>query len=164
MIIKTIDNFFDDPESIRNYALKANYRTPSETDGWRGFRSDILDPSVSIEKFIIEKIEETLFEIYDISVKSNVYFHRSPEFIMSEVQNFHEYKYHKDICDCAGLIYLTPNPPENSGTCIQGVRNVENVYNRFLTYPANLTHGPDHLFGNDLSNERLTVTFFSSFL
>jgi len=164
MIIKVIDNFFEDPESIRNYALKVDYRGPSKTDGWRGFRSNILDCNISIENFIIETIEKNLFEIFDIPVKSEVYFHRSPKIIMSEMENFHEYKYHKDFYDCAGVIYLTPNPPENSGTCIQGVRCVENVYNRFLTYPGCLIHGPDHLFGSNISDERLTVTFFSNFL
>jgi hypothetical protein len=164
MIIKVIDNFFEDPESIRNYALKANYRSPGQYDWWKGFRSNILDRNVSIENFIIERIEKSLFEIFDISVKSEVYFHRSPKIIMSEMENFHKYKYHKDISDCAGVIYLTPNPPENSGTCILGVRCVENVYNRFLTYPGDLIHGPDHLFGNNLLDERLTITFFSNFL
>lgn len=163
-MIKVIDNFFDDPDLIRDYAMTVNYEGPKENDGWRGFRSEQLNLSIPIEKFIIETIENSLSKIFEKTVKSDVYFHCSPRFIMEKMKNFHDYKYHEDDSDCAGIIYLTPNPPENSGTCIKGLKCIKNVYNRLLTYPGNLTHGPDHLFGDDLSNTRLTVTFFCRFV
>ena len=163
-MITVIDNFFDDPDLIRDYAMTVNYQSPSENDGWRGFRSEQFDYEIPIEKFIIENIESTLSEVFKKTITSRVYFHCSPEFIMEEVENFHVYKNHEDDADCAGVIYLTPNPPKNSGTCIKGVKCIENVYNRLVTYPGELTHGPDHLFGNDLSNTRLTVTFFCRFV
>jgi hypothetical protein len=163
-MITVIDNFFDDPDLIRNYAMTVDYRSPRQNDGWRGFRSNQLNANIPTEKFVIESIESSLSEIFEKTIKSDIYFHCSPEFIMQEVQNFHDYKYHEDDSDCAGIVYLTPNPPKNSGTCIKGVKCIENVYNRLLTYPGKLTHGPDNLFGNDLSTTRLTVTFFCKFI
>lgn len=163
-MITIIDNFFDDPDLIRDYAMTVNYQSPSENDGWRGFRSEQLDIDTPIEKFIIENIESTLSKVFKKSINSRVYFHCSPEFIMEEVENFHVYKYHEDDADCAGIVYLTPNPPENSGTCIKGVKCIENFYNRLVCYPGELTHGPDNLFGDNLSNTRLTVTFFCRFI
>lgn len=160
-MIYVVDNFFENPDKIRKYAMSVNYNTPDENDGWRGFRSNELTINNSIEKEVIEKIKNELFEISGKIYNLLVYFHCSPRFIMDQVQNFHQYKYHEDNCEYAGIVYLTPNPPKNSGTCIVGAKCIENLYNRLLTYSGYLTHGPDHLFGEDLETTRLTVTFFA---
>ena len=38
--------------------------------------------------------------------------------------------------------------------------SVENVYNRLIAYPGNHIHGPSDLFGSDMKDGRITVTFF----
>lgn len=160
-MIHVIDDFFDDPDLIRDYAMTVKYETPTKLDNWKGFRTNYLTTNTSIEKSIIENVNDALVKFIKLPIKLDICFHFSPQFIMQDVNNFHEYKYHKDSSDYAGVIYLTPNPPENSGTCIKDFRCIKNVYNRFLMYPGNLIHGPDHLFGYNLSNTRLTVTFFA---
>lgn len=156
-----LDNYFDDPSRYREYAItKAVYNPPGITDGWKGYRSQPLSIENKIEGEIISKIYSTVEKTLGKGIKrSEVYFHCTPERIMDEVDNFHEMKWHKDPCDYAGIIYLTPNPPEKSGTCLLG-KCVPNVYNRLLSYSGKHLHAPDHLFGDDIDTTRLTITFF----
>ena len=75
-------------------------------------------------------------------------------------------KYHTDTSMMAGLIYLSPNPPEGTGTSIldaesNKIINIENVYNRLISYPSYMVHGPTDLFGDGTKeNSRMTFTFF----
>ena len=156
-----IDNYFDDPSMYREYALsREDYMSPGPTDGWRGYRSRELSKENELEGEILSKIYSTIEETTGRSInKSEVYFHRSPKRVVDEVDNFHQMKWHRDSCDFAGVIYLTPNPPENTGTCLLG-ECVPNVYNRLLGYSGEHLHGPDHLFGDYLDTTRLTITFF----
>lgn len=158
-----IDNYFHCPKIIRNYALSnVKYYPKQPEDGWEGYRSYLLSEKNDLEKEIILKIENTLTNEVSKELKTlDVYFHCCPRFIMHEIYDFHEMKWHQDQCDYAGVIYMTPNPPKNTGTCFKPGDCVENVYNRFLCYPGKLTHGPDHLFGKDLKTTRMTITFFS---
>lgn len=157
-----IDNYFNHPDIIRNYAInEIEYREPDEYDGWRGYRSNLLSMDNDLEREIILKITDTIEERTSKStLKIEVYFHCSPEKVMFEENDFHEMKWHDDSCDYAGIIYLTPNPPKNTGTCIKNKDCIENVYNRFVAYPGKLIHGPDHLFGHDIHTTRMTVTMF----
>jgi hypothetical protein len=87
----------------------------------------------------------------------------------------------------AGVLYLTPNPPKNSGTSILRCNstilrdNIEmemdgilskdltkwdkvdsfgNVFNRLILYRSNQHHTCDNNFGTDMDNSRLTQLFF----
>ena len=98
----------------------------------------------------------------------------------------------KDIIDepkgWAGLIYLTPFPPNNTGTLIvkplekttqlninidtsraisldktkwETIDTIGNVFNRLVLYRSNKQyHTADHNFGDNLENGRLTQLFF----
>lgn len=158
-----IDNYFKYPDTIRNYALDSvKYYPKQPNDGWQGYRSSILSEDNNIEKEIILKIEDTLKSNYQTDFeKIAVFFHCSPITIMERINDFHDMKWHDDICDYAGVIYLNPNPPKNTGTCFKNGNCIENIYNRFLSYSGYLIHGPDHLFGRDLETTRLTITFFA---
>jgi hypothetical protein len=62
-------------------------------------------------------------------------------------------------------VYLTPNPPKNSGTSFfddegNKVGEAENVYNTMVIYPADILHGPTNPFGDTKENSRLTLVFF----
>ena len=37
---------------------------------------------------------------------------------------------------------------------------VENIYNRFVCYPAHCWHGPADMFGDSIENARMTLVFF----
>lgn len=161
-----IDNYFKYPQVIRNYAInEVEYRTPKSGDGWRGYRSNMLSMHNDLEREIILKIYDTIEEKTKRKIlESTVYFHCSPQKIMVEEENFHEMKWHDDFSDYAGIIYLTPDPPKNTGTCFKNKDCIENVYNRFVAYPGKLVHGPDHLFGDDIHTTRMTVTMFLWFI
>lgn len=165
-----IDNFFDNPNAIRKYALQAYY-TPlrgSEYGGYLkkdakfGYRTNIYSREILFQKNVIDKICD--FKIHNKKItNAKVSSHFSPEHVMGISENFHTLKMHTDSvnrCDAAGVVYLTPNPPANSGTCIDEYGCVENKYNRFVCYPSNVLHGPDHLFGQTKNTSRLTITFF----
>jgi hypothetical protein len=83
----------------------------------------------------------------------------------NEVKNFEQYRLHKDPSEWAGVIYLNPNPKENSGTTLHNdngemMYNIENKYNRFIFYQGNILHGVLDTFGDNLENSRLTITIF----
>jgi len=161
-----IDNYFKHPDIIRNYALnEIEYNEPKKNDGWRGYRSNVLSMNNDFEREIILKICDTIEEKTNRKIlESEIYFHCSPQKIMFEENDFHTMKWHNDFADYAGIIYLTPNPPKNSGTCIKNQDCIENFYNRFVAYPGKLIHGPDHLFGHDIDTTRMTVTMFLWFI
>ena len=58
-----------------------------------------------------------------------------------------------------GIIYLTPNPPSNSGTIVEG-KIVDNVYNRYVMYDATCLHGLQDSFGTSIEDARLVLTHF----
>lgn len=163
-----VDNYFENIDDIRKLALVVNYFPPLPEDGWRGYRSNkLLYGFNKIVDNIFDRIKETVEErtekdVFDI----DIFFHCSPKVIMENDKNFHQSKYHKDLSyDCAGVVYLTPNARIDGGTCILDVSEgtkfvVENHYNRFLAYPADMFHGPHHLFGTDKETTRMTITFF----
>lgn len=160
-----IDDYFEDVECIRKHALQAEYRDRKPTENWRGYRSAPLSISNKLEESIIENIKNTIENKTNRKIaRIDVYFHCSPDFILNEEKNFHEMKWHKDCYDYAGVIYITPNPPPNTGTCFKNAECVENKYNRFLGYSAEIEHAPDNLFGQDINSTRLNVTFFTLFI
>ena len=156
-----LDNYFDDPSIYREYALaRKDYEGPGPTDGWRGYRSKELSIENKLEGEILSKIYSTGEEATGRAInRSEVYFHCTPKRVMDEIDNFHDMKWHQDPCDFAGIIYLTPDPPENTGTCLLD-ECVPNVYNRLLAYSGKHLHGPDHMFGDSIDTTRLTITFF----
>jgi hypothetical protein len=71
------------------------------------------------------------------------------------------------IYDYAGVLYLTPNPPPNSGTVFydgdKEIGYVENVYNRLTLYPATIPHRIKESFGDEITSGRLVYTVFIKF-
>lgn len=169
--ILKIDNFYPDPDYIRYRALQSSYIPPrvdssgQTIDGWRGFRSIIeYRPEVAIIK---EKVCE-YFSLSESEYWIDTFFHYSIEDTKTTCSpSFEEYKFHRDSerYEYAGVVYLYPNPSDNSGTTVIDPDTsdsilIDNVYNRLICYPSNLLHGPTDLFGHDLQTGRLTLTFF----
>ena len=162
-IVTVIDNFFDNPDEIRNYALNLEYRPPNN-EGWLGYRCFTINENLS--KTITEKIHKVIPESNHID-PFYYCFHYSLESTKETAPyNFDEYKIHPDFCDFAGIIYLYPNPPIQTGTSFFSedkklVYSIENRYNRLIYYSARTLHGPTDLFGTTKENSRLVITFFS---
>jgi hypothetical protein len=169
-LILVKDNFFKDPFKVRNIALLSKYENYNNTNqkikknvGWRGFRSQIE----YFEEFFYGKILDTIIPFYKLKGICDIdaYFHYSIEQTKKTCLPFFEdYKFHvDDSYSYAGVIYLTPNPPKNSGTTFifdREKKYIENYFNRLICYPSNILHGPTDLFGNDIHTGRMTLTFF----
>ena len=161
MKILTKDNFFDSVDRVRELALSLDYTLSSSLDpdpGCRVYRTKVSDDLIG------EKILDYVSDFFKLDRSQYVittFFHITNEDTKMLLDDFTIDKYHKDTSDFAGVIYLTPNPIDNSGTSIldgeyNRIINVENVYNRFVLF-NNKTHHGVKTFG---TKERLTLNFF----
>jgi hypothetical protein len=156
-----IDDFFEDVDDIRKYALSLKYIKSTNDTGWKGFRTQLFDNNIL--EFIKSKLIEVDENFKNLNIRA--YYHYSLDNTKNEVKNFKEYRLHKDPSEWAGVIYLTPNPKENSGTTLHNdngeiIHNIENKYNRLIFYRGNILHGVLDTFGDNLENSRLTITIF----
>jgi len=159
-----VDNFFEDPDSIRDYALSLEYRSP-DNEGWLGYRCFTTDQTFS--ETLTQKIHQYIPDSLHTDPFYYCFHYSLEETKQTSPYNFDDYKIHPDFCDFAGLVYLYPNPPENMGTSFYNnnseyVSSVENKYNRLIYYPGKVWHGPTDLFGDTKENGRLTLAFFSN--
>ena len=111
-----IDNFFDNPDEIRKYALSLEFNSPRGS--YPGFRSEQI---AFINPKLYEQINSRILSLFfdqnrdslDISVESQ--FQIIPE-------KFEEGWAHQDVDvsgrNIAGVIYLTPDAPLDCGTSI----------------------------------------------
>jgi hypothetical protein len=160
-----IDNFFKNPDVIRQFALSKEYIKSSKKTGWKGYRTNIDD--VELVNYIKNKLIE-IDDKFKNLVISESYFHYSLESTKDELKgNFEKNRLHKDESELAGVIYLTPNPIKNSGTTLHNDNTdledvIDNVYNRFIFYDGKKLHGPQDTFGNSIENARFTLTIFAN--
>jgi hypothetical protein len=156
-----IDNFLEDPDRIREESLELSYtKAEPNSPGWKGFRCLYTNmPGYELTELVREKLSELDPKFKDCSPRC--FFHYTLNEDMSNT-------IHTDgIFDYAGVLYLTPNPPLNSGTAFYNEDNeeigyVENVYNRLTIYPSNIPHSIKESFGDDITNGRLVFTIFLS--
>jgi hypothetical protein len=156
-----IDNFLEEPDRIREESLELSYtKAEPNSPGWKGFRCLYTNmPGYELTELVREKLSELDPKFKDCSPRC--FFHYTLNEDMSNT-------IHTDgIFDYAGVLYLTPNPPLNSGTAFYNEDNeeigyVENVYNRLTIYPSNIPHSIKESFGDDITNGRLVFTIFLS--
>ena len=182
------DNFFEEPDFVREIGinLRRMYRASLDIDstmwGWRGLRSIPLENIWGEHKDYLDNITKKVFNyVWDTLDLKNYkysdsqkhieephitsYYHFLTNQALKSLPDFHQDKFHKDDVPCAGIVYLSPNPPKNSGTAILDEKNnrfdiIENKYNRLLCYDGMLVHGPCNTFGIDKKTGRMTFTFF----
>ena len=156
-----IDNFLENPDRIREDGLELDYtKAQPNSLGWKGFRC-LCTNMVDLE--LNELIQNKLNELDEKFVGSQLrcFFHYTLNEDMSSTV-------HTDgIFDYAGVLYLTPNPPSNSGTVFyndnkEEIDYVDNVYNRLIIYPSNIPHRIKESFGDNINNGRLVYTVFLS--
>ena len=146
--MKIIDNFFDEPDMVRQHALSHVAYSPLPQENWVGYRS------------------------HNHILNDTCYcFHWGPLFaqtIRGGLYNQNKYHVDNSLGDAtvlaAGVIYLTPHPPPNTGTSfvINGkIHHIDNVYNRFIMYSPDILHAPHNFFGSTKEDSRLTVTLFN---
>lgn len=175
-----IDNFYNDPDEVREFALEQEYQTSGNYPGIR------TEPHMtdSMEKIITDAIN--LGQTYTFGKQ----YCGSFQYTTSRDRSW----VHADgTTEWAGVLYLTPDAPPSSGTgffkfkeggytrytdnedmnkyidkCSQDftkwekVTEVSNVYNRLIIYDATQFHMSLDYFGTDKYNGRLFQTFFFS--
>jgi hypothetical protein len=154
-----IDNFLEEPDRIREEALELTFtKAEPNSPGWKGFRCLYTTmPGEELNELLRDKLNELDLKFNDSQLRCH--FHYTVNEDMSNT-------IHTDgIFDYAGVLYLTPNPPLNSGTVFYDDNNeqidyVENVYNRLTIYPANIRHSIKESFGDNINNGRLVYTVF----
>jgi|688.fasta_scaffold00231_61 hypothetical protein len=172
--ILIVDNFYEDPDSVRSFALKQNFTSNYNDNGAKipGVRTDEIQ-TLSLKYFNL--LKSTLF---------NNLFGYPKHFVSIDEMMLSRYQVclesdgdswpHYDKKTVAGLVYLTPNPPPNSGTIFYDVdpndpsnkenitvkQVVQNVYNRAIIYSGTVLHKSENYFGDTLENGRLINPFF----
>lgn len=173
-----VDNFYQNPDEIRNFALQQEYK--EDLRYYKGLRTpQVFQPlgiKESFESIIGQKI--TNFDLGGVNGCFQLMMAKDPQV------------YHYDFQKWAAMIYLTPNAPIESGTRLHrsrlnGVRHssqpgaddafagnfydstkfditdaAANIYNRLVIMDAGCIHSAGPYFGDNIHNGRLTHLFF----
>lgn len=182
-----IDNFYNNPLEIRDFAIKQEYFSNTHYPGKRTKKSfATIDIKHKIQSYIEPLAGKiTKFEMYNDDNGRFQYATTSDKtWIHSD---------HNSIIDTnwGGVIYLTPDAPLNSGTSFYRLRennisdndersvlniNIEkygqdyskwdvvdyvgNVFNRLILFNSKRFHCSSNYFGKDINDGRLFQVFF----
>lgn len=174
-----IDNFYQDPYAVRNFALQQEYENSS--DWYKGRRT--------FKQFLSPYIKSRFEEIMGIKIREWESHGMNGKFQFCVPED--RLVYHYDSQTWAAMIYLTPNAPPSTGTsfyahkntsirhiedhpeadsCFSGgfydstkfelVDTVGNVFNRLVIFDARLFHAASGYFGQNINDSRLFQIFF----
>lgn len=179
-MIWVADNFYKNPDEVRNYALTREFEEGGLGRGYIGRRTPkqylFTGLKESFEEIMGKKI--TRWEEYGMNGRFQSCWAGEP------------LVYHCDSQKYAGMLYLTPDAPFETGTAMyahratrvrhnshpdimkcfhgnnldrthyQAVDVVGNVYNRLVIFDAGMLHAASEYFGHTLENSRLWQMFF----
>jgi tetratricopeptide (TPR) repeat protein len=175
-----VDDFYENPEQIRDFALSQEYHIGGLGKDYIGRRTyqQFLFPGLKEEFEKIMGMRITKWEDYSMNGRFQTNWGGDP------------LAYHADFQTFAGMIYLTPNAPYSCGTTLHAhkktrIRNVNeigsdkcfeghnldstiyepvdvigNVYNRLAIFDAKCIHSASNYFGYDAHTGRLWHMFF----
>ena len=182
----TIDNFYDDPDEVREYALGLDYQ-PEENHGAVGFRCEAGKRILPGTRELFEKYLGRKIKNWDAQ-GTNGCFQWCPETT--------RIVYHCDQTKYAAIIFLTPDAPPEAGLSLcrhkkykimdnsifgkpdwyspnrghkephtdktpwERVDKIGNVYNRLVLFNAQYVHAVTEYFGDHIHNSRLFQLFF----
>lgn len=179
------DNFYEDPDAVREYALGQMYWDHDHGGvGWRTRKQFIFDG-------VKEKIESIMgMEISNWSETYSICGVFQSGFAADGIPPL---VYHADSQKWAAMVFLTPNAPVETGTKIvrnkktkefdtEAVDNITkifenqdtfcdgtpyedvdtfgNVYNRIVIFDGHCAHSSMGYFGSNIANGRLWQMFF----
>lgn len=181
-----IDNFYEDPDEVREYALGLEYQ-PEENHGAVGFRSEMGRRILPGTRELFEKYLGRKIKNWDVH-RTNGCFQWCPETT--------RIVYHCDQTTYAAIIFLTPDAPLEAGLSLcrhkkykimdssifekpdwyspsrnhkephtdktpwERVDKIGNVYNRLVLFNAKYVHAVSEYFGDQINNSRLFQLFF----
>ena len=173
-----VDNFYSDPMSVRDYALKQEYE--DQSDWYKGRRT--------IDQHFVPGTKKAIESIMGIKIKEWESHGMCGRFQYCTPQD--SLVYHFDGQTYAAMIYLTPNAPYQCGTSFYahretGVRHesdfnsdvafsggfydktkfelvdtVGNIFNRLVIFDAKCLHAASEYFGTTIEDSRLFHIFF----
>ena len=162
-----IENFYENPDEVREYALQQRYTY--DVNEYPGKRS--------INKYYPENIHNT-FKTILAPYYSNVNVQQNTSNGEFQITNKNDKSWiHSDVganesCKTiiAGVCYLTPNAPLDSGTIFykKNLPNneyihtdvIHNKYNRLILFNGKIHHISGKYFGTTDNDSRLTQVFF----
>ena len=167
-----IDNFLPYPHVVREWALQQKYYTCKETvtntgtpSVWPGVRTNVIvDLDQDYADNVLSQVHNISTTFFGVSRSCGV---RSC-FQVTTADDGDSWVHKDDIGVVAGLLFLTPNPPPDSGTIIYTPPPhkehdiIGNSFNRLILYDANSYHKSNKYFGSNLRDGRLTQLFFLS--
>lgn len=110
--ITVVDNFFKDPDEIRKIALNLDYEIRGSHPGFRSDQLQLLNPN------LYSLISKKIFSLFLNLEKDIVEYQIDMTFQYTTKDFGYGWAHFDPISYCAGVIYLTPDPPENTGTII----------------------------------------------
>jgi hypothetical protein len=160
--IIVIEQFYDNPDDVRKYVLNnLEYTTHIYHPGIRSNHIEMENVKDKIESYLkpfFGKIDELL-----MSFQVNTCFEKS-------------WIHKDDYSNLAGIIYLTPDAPVESGTDIylstetntddkeffrwKKQNHIGNIYNRLVLFRSDEFHMSSKYFGNNIENGRLIQLLF----
>jgi hypothetical protein len=176
-----VDNFYSNPDSVRNFALKCQFN--AHPNAHKGKRTDIT--------YLFPSLKESFENILGKRIKN--WHHYGTNGCFQYCIGGDQLVYHYDGQTYAGLIYLTPDAPPEAGTSFYRskitkkmkvnngehdivfkngfldpsqfdlVDTVGNIYNRLILFDAKYIHAATSYFGNNEHNSRLFQLFFFDF-
>lgn len=174
------DNFFGDPDRVREHALKQTYARSEDGPpdvNYPGSRSYYLS---AIDNFLFIYLTQKVYQVLGYASETPSYTEAFYQWCNKDDGNSW---IHWDNLPWnpthVGVIYLTPDPPDNSGTILyhkpdwfdpdtmstsdyefEVKQKLENKYNRMVLYDPKELHKSDTYFGTDINDSRLFIVFF----
>jgi len=176
-----VDNFYKDPDAVREFALKQEYFEGGFGRGFIGRRTE--------KQFLFPGLKEKFEEIMGMKITN-----WKEHGMNGRFQNCYSGEplvYHCDSQKWGGMLYLTPNAPYQCGTTLHASKKtrartyydqgwdsdweytnhldrtpfepvdvVGNVYNRLMIFDASCIHSASEYFGTVMENSRLWQMFF----
>jgi len=178
-----IDNFYNDPEAVRDFALTRDY-VPRGEHGAVGHRT--------LEHYHFKGVKETFEKLLEGKVckgKELGGWDYQTNGVFQHCMAEDPFVIHADSQQWAALVYLTPDAPPECGTSmfrhketgldsIRGddwdifkgnfydetpfelIDKIGNKYNRCVIMDAKLIHAASQYFGDSIMNDRLFHIFF----
>ena len=175
-----VDNFYSNPDEVRNFALTLSY---SKHDYHPGKRTQTFANETHKQKFehILRHVAGKIIRFSTVDDSNNTVENGVFQYTTASDRSW----IHKDSYNTnwAGIIYLTPNAPSSAGTgifeLIDGdytnadkysqditkwklVNNIGNIYNRLVLFRSDQYHMSMDYFGSSIEDGRLFQVFFFS--
>lgn len=152
-----VDNFFNDPDSVVQYANSVDFYPANQNQNWPGLRSKSLhEINYDLFLYVITEILSNYYTRENIKfTDSYAHFHKIEKGDVARIHNHCD-----DDFEIAAVIYLSEGDI-NEGTTLYNDRKkhivVSNEYNSMVSYDANKVHGPSCV---DYEKDRLTIVAF----